>query len=141
MKFRVVHQPTTNAARSPFRLVEQATGREGDWVNQDLECECLRRVAPLIVRRYAHVLLYIRSPLLRIDVHHTATVEPDALTDSILLDYVRFQSSQQPVSGATINLRVNVVDRALRYVFPDAPQQVAPPSRKITGATLLWASG
>jgi integrase len=97
-------------------------------VNRYLDLECLRRLAPLTVRSYAHVLLHF----LRWwdSVHHTATVAPDALTDSILLDYVRFQSSQQPpVSGATINLRVNVVDRALRYAFPDA-QQVAPPFQK-----------
>jgi len=125
MTFRIVPQPTANPARCPFRIVE-TTGREVDWVNRYLDLECLRRLAPLTVRSYAHVLLHF----LRWwdSVHHTATVAPDALTDSILLDYVRFQSSQQPpVSGATINLRVNVVDRALRYAFPDAPQQVAPP--------------
>jgi len=128
MTFRIVPQPTANPALCPFRIVE-TTGREVDWVNRYLDLECLRRLAPLTVRSYAHVLLHF----LRWwdSVHHTATVAPDALTDSILLDYVRFQSSQQPpVSGATINLRVNVVDRALRYAFPDAPQQLAPPFQK-----------
>ena len=129
MSFRIVPQPTADPARCPFRIVEQTTGREVDWVNRYLDMECLRRLAQLTVRSYAHVLLHF----LRWwdSVHHTATVAPDALTDSTLLDYVRFQSSQQPpVSGATINLRVNVVDRALRYAFPDAPQQVAPPFQK-----------
>jgi integrase/recombinase XerD len=107
----------------------ETTGREVDWVNRYLDMECLRRLAPLTVRSYAHVLLHF----LRWwdSAHHTATVAPEALTESTLLDYVRFQSSQQPpVSGATINLRVNVVDRALRYAFPDAPQQVAPSFQK-----------
>jgi len=64
-------------------------------------------------------------------LHHTGTVTLDALTDSTLLDYVRFQSSQQPpLSGTTINQRVNVVDRALRCTFPDGPQQVAPAMQK-----------
>ncbi|HTW67611.1 MAG TPA: hypothetical protein VME17_23505 [Bryobacteraceae bacterium] len=93
MTFRLLHQPSASAARSPFRIVEQATGREVDWVNRYLDMECLRRLADLTIRSYAHVLLHF----LRWwdSVHHTA-VMPDALTDSILLDYVRFQSSQQP---------------------------------------------
>jgi integrase len=125
MTFRLLHQPSANAARSPFRIVEQATGREVDWVNRYLDMECLRRLADLTIRSYAHVLLHF----LRWwdSVHHTA-VMPDALTDSILLDYVRFQSSQQPpFSGSTINQRVAVVDRALRCAFPDGPPQTAPP--------------
>jgi integrase len=54
-------------------------------------------------------------------------ITKDALTESILLDYVRFQSSQQrALSGSTINQRVAIVDRALRNAFPDAPRQIAP---------------
>jgi integrase len=60
-------------------------------------------------------------------VHHTDVIAEDALTESTLLDYVRFQSSQQPeFSGSTINQRVAVADRALRAVFPGAPRQIAP---------------
>src|SRR6202034_359073 len=60
-------------------------------------------------------------------VHHTDAVAKDALTETTLLDYVRFQSSQQPeVTGGTINQRVATIDRALRIVFPDAPGQIAP---------------
>jgi len=48
------------------------------------------------------------------------------LTESTLLDYVKFQSSQQPPpSSSTINDRVAIADRALRNEFPDAPCQVA----------------
>ena len=55
------------------------------------------------------------------------TVTKDALTESTLLDYVRFQSSQErELTGATINQRVAIVDRALRIEFPDAPGQIAP---------------
>jgi integrase len=61
-------------------------------------------------------------------VHHAAHIAEEALSDSTLLDYVRFQSSQQPpFSGATINQRVAVADRALRSTFPNAPGQIAPP--------------
>jgi hypothetical protein len=59
-------------------------------------------------------------------VHHTDTITESALTESTLLDYIRFQSSQQPpFSGSTINNRVALADRALRAVFPNAPSQVA----------------
>jgi integrase len=126
MSFRILNQPAVNPAHCPFRIVEQTTGREVNWVNRYLDLECLRRLAPLTVRSYAYILLHF----LRWweSLHHTGTVTLDAITDSTLLDYVRFQSSQQPpCSGSTINQRVNVVDRALRCAFPDAPQQIAPP--------------
>ena len=32
-------------ARSPFRITEQPTGREVDWISRFLDCECVRRVA------------------------------------------------------------------------------------------------
>jgi len=124
MSFRIVPQSPANPARCPFRIVEQ-TGREVDWVNRYLDLECLRRLAPLTLRGYAHGLLHF----LRWweSLHHTGAVTADALTESTLLDYVRFQSSQQPpFSGSTINQRVVVVDRALRCTFPDAPLQSAP---------------
>jgi len=60
-------------------------------------------------------------------VHHTDAIGEGALTESTLLDYVRFQSGQQPeLSGSTINHRVAVADRALRVAFPGTPSQVAP---------------
>jgi integrase len=126
MTFRVVHHPTDNAARSPFRIVEQTTGREIEWANRFLDLQCLRRVAHLTIRSCAYDLL----PFLRWweSAHHTAQLRAEALTDSILLDYVRFQSGRQPpFAGSTINQRVAVVDRALRCAFPDAPRQIAPP--------------
>jgi integrase len=124
MKFRVVRQPPSNPARSPFRVVEQTTQREVDWINRFLDRECLRRVADITLRSYAHELL----PFLRWweSVHHTAKIDAALITESTLLDYVRFQSGQQPqLSGSTINERVAIADRALRAVFPDAPDQVA----------------
>jgi integrase/recombinase XerD len=126
MTFRLVHQPTTNGARSPFRIIEQTTTREIDWVNRYLDILALRRMAPLTLRGYAQALLHF----LRWweSLHHTPTITPEALTDSILLDYVRFQSGQQPPpAGCTINQRIAVVDRALRCLFPHAPGQIAPP--------------
>ena len=58
MKFRVVHQPAPGHARSPFRVVEQTTGREVDWINRYLDREVLRRVADITLSSYAYELLH-----------------------------------------------------------------------------------
>src|SRR5260370_29398352 len=125
MTFRVVHLPSTNQARCPYRVIVQTTGREIGWINQSLDCEALRRLSDNTLRSYAHELLHF----LRWweSVHHTDAVTKDTLTESTLLDYVRCQSGQQrSLSGGTINQRVAIVDKALRHVFPDAPDQIAP---------------
>lgn len=125
MKFRIVRQLDRNPARSPFRIVEQETNREIDWANCFLDRECIRRVAEISLYGYAHCLLHFVRWWE--SVHHTTDVIEGALTESTLLDYVRFQSSHQPpLSGCTINQRVAVVDRALRTMFPNAPSQAAP---------------
>src|ERR1700735_650332 len=125
MTFRVNHQSSDNPARSPYRVVVQATGREIDWINQYLDYETLRRLADHTLQSYANELLYF----LRWwdSVHRTDAIAKDALTESTLLDYVRFLSGQQPpLSGSTINTRVAIIDKALPHLFPDAPQQIAP---------------
>jgi len=125
MMFRVLHQTSNNHVRCPYRIVDQATGREIDWINQYLDYEMLRRLADTTLRTYAHELLHF----LRWweGVHHTDVVTKDALTQTTLLEYVRFQSGQErELTGATINQRVAIVDRALRITFPDAPHQAAP---------------
>jgi integrase/recombinase XerD len=125
MKFHVIYQQTSPNAQSPIRVVEQTTGREVGWVNRYLDREYVRRLANTTLRIYAHNLL----PFVRWweSLHHTGDIVEADLTESTLLDYVRFQSSQQPRPFATtINSRVAVTDRAIRNEFPNAPCQVAP---------------
>ncbi len=125
MIFRVASRPSNSHVRCPYRIIERSTGREIEWINQYLDYETLRRLADATLRTYAHELLHF----LRWweSVHHTDEVTKDALTESTLLDYVRFQSSQErELTGATINQRVAIVDRALRIAFPGAPGQIAP---------------
>ena len=125
MTFRVNHQSSGNPARSPYRVVVQATGREIDWINRYLDYEAVRRLADHTLQNYANELLYFLR--WSESVHHTDALTEDALTESTLLDYVRFLSGQQPpLSGSTINTRIAIVDKALRHLFPDAPHQVAP---------------
>jgi integrase len=123
MKFRLIHQPTHG--QSPVRVVEQATGREVGWINRYLDRDYVRRLADKSLRNYAyHLLDFVRWWE---SVHHTDDVVEGDLTESTLLDYVKFQSSRQtPLSGSTINARMAVADRALRNEFPNAPCQIAP---------------
>ena len=125
MTFRVLHQPSTNQARCPYRVIVQTTGREIGWINQYLDYETIRRLADHTLQSYANELLYFVRWWE--SVHHTDMIAKDKLTESTLLDYVRFLSGQQPpLSGSTINTRIAIVDKALRHLFPDAPHQIAP---------------
>ena len=124
MRFHVIHQQTPNNAQSPIRVVEQNTGRAVGWINRYLDREYVRRLANTTLRVYAHNLLHFVRWWE--SLHHTGDVVEGDLTESTLLDYLRFQCSQQPrPSASTINDRVAIADRALRNEFPDAPCQIA----------------
>src|SRR5713226_230661 len=124
MKFHVIYKSASSNGQSPVRIVEQTTGREVAWINRFLDREYVRRLADTTLRIYAHELLHF----LRWweSVHHTGDIAEKDLSESTLLEYVRFQSGQQPrPSPSTINHRTAVVDRALRNDFPNAPCQIA----------------
>jgi integrase len=94
------------------------------WVNRYLDREYVRRLAEKSLRLYAHNLLHFVRWWA--SIHGTGDVSERDLTESTLLEYLRFQSGLQPrPSGSTINARIAVADRALRNEFPDAPCQVA----------------
>jgi integrase len=124
MKFRVIRQETPSGAHSPIYVVELSTGQGVGWINRFLDREYVRRLADKSLYSYAHSLLHFVRWWE--SVHHTGDISKSDLTESTLLDYVRFQSSRQPApSATTINDRVATADRAVRSEFPDAPCQVA----------------
>ncbi len=124
MNFRVIRQKTPSGAHSPIQVVEQSTGRGVGWINRFLDREYVRRLADKSLYSYAHSLLHFVRWWE--SLHHTGEISSADLTESTLLDYVRFQSSRQPApSASTINDRVATADRAIRSGFPDAPCQVA----------------
>src|SRR5579864_4964265 len=124
MKFRVVDLQTSQNSKSPARVIEQSTGREVGWVNRYLDREYVRRLADRSLRLYAHNLLHFVRWWA--SIHRTGDVLERDLTESTLLEYLRFESGLQPrPSGSTINARIAVADRALRNEFPDAPCQIA----------------
>ena len=124
MKFRVIDLQNSQNSRSPVRVIEQNTGREVDWVNRYLDREYVRRLADKSLRLYAHNLLHFVRWWA--NIHRTGDVLEQDLTESTLLEYLRFESGLQPrPSASTINARIAVADRALRNQFPDAPCQIA----------------
>ena len=124
MKFCVNYQQISHNAQSPVRVVEQTTGRGVGWINRYLDREYVRRLANTTLRICAYNLLHFVRWWE--SVHYAGDIREGDLTESTLLDYVRFQSSQQPrPSPSTINDRVAIAERAIRNEFPDAPCQVA----------------
>src|SRR6516164_2397097 len=124
MKFRIIYQQSSQNTQSPIRVIEQTSQREVGWINRYLDREYVRRLADTSLRAYAYNLLHFVRWWA--SIHHTGDIAEQDLSQSTLLDYVRFQSSQQPrPSASTINDRVAVTDRALRNAFPEAPCQMA----------------
>jgi integrase len=105
-------------------VVEQTTGQAVGWINRYLDREYVRRLANMSLRIYAYNLLHFVRWW--DSIHHTGDIAEADLTESTLLDYLRFQSGlQPPVAASTINARVAHADRAIRNEFPEAPCQIA----------------
>jgi integrase/recombinase XerD len=125
MTFQMIHSTDGGNARSPFRIIEQSTGHEVDWINRFLDRECVRRLAKNTLRSYAMDLLHF----LRwwASLNQTDAIGEEAFSATVLLDYLRFQAGHHPQpAAATINRRLGVVERALRNEFPDTPSPFAP---------------
>jgi integrase/recombinase XerD len=124
MNFHVISLNIAVNGHSPYQLVERTSARGVGWINRFLDRECVRRVANTSLRSYAYNLLHFVRWWE--SIHHTGDIAEADLTESTLLDYLRFQSCQQPpISASTINTRVAHADRAIHNEFPDAPCQVA----------------
>ena len=125
MTFRVAHKPPPT--RHEARIASSSRPRAGRLTGsigtsttshfaacQVTRCEVMRMSCCTFSAGGRVFIIPMRSP-------------KSALTESTLLDYVRFQSGQErPLCGATINQRVAIADRALRIAFPGAPGQIAP---------------
>ena len=58
MIYAMVHQPGSNNAQSPFRVIVQKTGRQVDWIARYLDQGCVRGSARHTLRSYALDLLH-----------------------------------------------------------------------------------
>jgi len=121
MTFHLLHQTcANNNAQSPFRIIEQQTGREVAWINRFLDRECVRRLADTTLRSYALDLMYFVRWWA--SVHQTDAITEDAIAGSTLLDYVRFQSGQKPRPAAAYSLS-NAHCRTSFRTFPASLHQ------------------
>ncbi len=128
MKFRVIRQPAPSGAHSPIRVIEQNTGREVAWINQYLDREHVRRLADKSLYSYAHSLLHFVRWWE--SVHHTGDISQQDLTESTLLDYLRYQSSLErrpPHPPSTTVLQLPIA--------PSATSSPMLPARWRTGST------
>src|SRR5512146_84628 len=124
MRFHVIQSQKPNSAKSPIRVVEHESGREVGWINRYLDREYVRRVANTTLRACAYSLLHFVRWWE--STHHRAEVVENDLSESTLLEYLKFQSKHDPrVASTTINFRIGVAERALRNEFPDAPSAMA----------------
>lgn len=130
MRFHVIRPHAPNPAQSPIRVVEHETGHEVGWVNRYLDREYVRRLADTTLRACTYNLLHFVRWWE--STHHTGEVVEADLTESTLLDYLKFQCNHQPpFANTTINLRICIADRALRNEFPDAPSPMAQGFQKV----------
>jgi site-specific recombinase XerD len=101
------------------------TGREVEWINRYLDQERVRGVADSTLRSYAHDLLHFLRWWAA--ANRTSSITRQTLTESTLLDYIRFQVNQNPPPAAeSINRRVGTAERAMRREFPEAARLFAP---------------
>jgi site-specific recombinase XerD len=119
MTFRTIQCDGLPDSRSPFRVMDEQ-GRELEWINRFLDIQCVRGLAPLSLRAYAHTLLHFvrwwsRQP--EVDVTRFAA---EQFTESTLIDYVRAQVEARPkVAPETINGRSSMLRRLFHFYFHD----------------------
>jgi integrase len=128
MTFRTIHRTDLAASQSPFRVVDEQ-GNELEWINQFLDRQCLRGLAPLSLRAYAISLLhFLRWWSQRPGVDVTR-LTAEQFTESTLIDYVRAQVDQRPKPAPeTINTRSSLLRRLFQFYFhqdlPHAPYRL-----------------
>jgi integrase/recombinase XerD len=109
MKLAFAHPSVTPAGTCPFRVLDEQ-GREVTWVNDFLDAQHIRQLSPRSLRAYAYDLLHFA----RWFQSQSRTLS--AITESTLLDYVRFQLNQQPQpTPQTVNHRLTVIRCLYRF--------------------------
>jgi len=109
MKLSVVYRSSVPASASPYRLLDER--EEIAWANSFLDAQRIRQLSVRSLRAYAYDLLHFA----RWWSHHP--VKPlSELTESTLLDYVRYQLDQQPKpTPQTVNHRLVVLHCLYRF--------------------------
>jgi site-specific recombinase XerD len=109
MKLTLAHLSATPADTCPYRLLDEQR-HEITWVNDFLDAQHIRRLSPRSLRAYAYDLLHF-ARWFQGQPQNLA-----ALTESTLLDYVRYQLNQQPQpTPQTVNHRLTVIHCLYRF--------------------------
>src|ERR1700722_3039055 len=105
----VVYKPSVPASASPYRLLDEQG--EVAWVNSFLDAQRIRQLSVRSLRAYAYDLL----PFARWWTQQPAKSLSE-VTESTLLDYVRYQLDQQPKpTPQTVNHRLVVLHCLYRF--------------------------
>jgi len=109
MKLSVVYRSTVPASASPYRLLDER--EEVAWANSFLDAQRIRQLSVRSLRAYAYDLLHFA----RWWSQHPAKPLSE-VTESTLLDYVRYQLDQQPKpTPQTVNHRLVVLHCLYRF--------------------------
>jgi site-specific recombinase XerD len=109
MKLSVVYRSSVPASASPFRLLDER--EEIAWANSFLDAQRIRQLSVRSLRAYAYDLLHFA----RWWSQHPAKPLSE-VTESTLLDYVRYQLDQQPKpTPQTVNHRLVVLHCLYRF--------------------------
>ena len=109
MKLSVVYRSLVPASASPYRLLDER--EEIAWANSFLDAQRIRQLSVRSLRAYAYDLLHFA----RWWSQHPAKPLSE-VTESTLLDYVRYQLDQQPKpTPQTVNHRLVVLHCLYRF--------------------------
>jgi site-specific recombinase XerD len=109
MNLALAHQFAIPAGTCPYRLLDEQ-GHEIAWVNDFLDAQHIRQLSARSLRAYAYDLLHFARWI----QNQPQTLS--SITESTLLDYVRYQLNQQPQpSPPTVNHRLTVIRCLYRF--------------------------
>ena len=109
MKLTLVYLSATPADTCPYRLLDEQ-GQEIAWVKDFLDAQHARQLSPRSLRAYAYDLLHFARWF------QSQPQNLSALTESTLLDYVRYQLNQKPQpTPQTVNHRLTVIRCLYRF--------------------------
>ena len=116
MKLSVIFRPSVAASVSPYRLLNEHRLLEGQgeiaWANSFLDAQRIRQLSIRSLRAYAYDLLHFARWW--IPTHPEKPLSE--ITQSTLVDYVRYQLEQQPKpTPQTVNHRLVVLHCLYRF--------------------------
>ncbi len=109
MKLSVLYRPSAPASASPYRLLDEQG--EIAWANSFLDAQRIRQLSLRSLRAYAYDLLHFARWW-----SQQPSKPLSEVTESTLLDYVRYQLDQQPKpTPQTVNHRLVVLHCLYRF--------------------------